>query len=186
MFSSLPDYRRFAESALRRLRKDQKRTTCGRLSRIVCNLVILTGLWGLPLYARWMVVSEMNATLPLSWSLLGGEWRSDDGSVLLFTWGDELRLIVNGTMIESANYRIVDDELEIGGFMRHPGDRPLPVVVQRYQVTFTIRGDRMTIVPAKKGFTPIPEKASEEGSRLRLVLPPFRGTSVVFHRADEH
>ncbi len=185
MFSSLPDYRRFAESSLRRLRKDQKRTTSGRLGRIVFNLVLLAGLWGLPLYARWMVVSEMNATLPLSSSLLEGEWRGDDGSVLLFAPSKELRLIEKGTMIESADYRIVDDELEIGGFMRQPGDRFLPVVVQRYQVRFTIRGDRMIIVPAKKGFTPIPEKASEEGSRLRLVLPPFRGISVVFHRADE-
>jgi hypothetical protein len=74
MFSSLPDYRRFAEADLQRLRKDHKRNPSNRLGGMMFNLVLLAGLWGVPLYARWFVLSNITSTHPLPEAVLG-EWR---------------------------------------------------------------------------------------------------------------
>lgn len=183
MFSSLPDYRRFAESALPRLRKDHERETSNRIGGMAFNIILLAGLWGVPLYARWMILSDRNPTQNLSTEVLG-KWRKDDSHILEFTRRGELLLILirNKVVVESADYRIAGDVLEVSGFTQQPENRLLPVNQQRYQLF--LRGDRLLIKPATTGFTSIPERASE-GSGLRLVLPPWSGVTVQFQRVDD-
>ncbi len=182
MFSSLPDYRRFAESALPRLRKDQEQKKTNRLSGMLLNILLLTGLWALPLYARCLVLANLNSPQDLSKDVLG-KWQRDDRTILEFTWRGQLRLIGKDGVVESADYRIAGDILEVSGFTRQADDRPLPVNQQRYRIA--IRGKRMFMQPALTGFTSVPERASEEGSSLRLVLPPWQSSTAHFQRADD-
>ena len=81
--------------------------------------------------------------------------------------------------METADYRIFGDMLEVSEFTRH---RRLSVNPQHYRIT--IRGDQLTITPSRTGFTPIAER-SGEGSALRWVLPPFSDRSVHFRRQNK-
>lgn len=183
MFSSLPDYRRFAEATLQRLRMDPKQKTSDRLGGMVINIVLLAGLWGVPLYARWLILSDVNSTQPLSEAVLG-KWRRDDRDILEFTRRGELHLIRNEVMVESADYRIEGDILEVSGFTEQPDDRPLPVVQQRYQIA--IRGARLIIKPAPSGVNWVPDRRhAEGGNSLLFVLPPWSGVTAHFQRMDD-
>jgi hypothetical protein len=95
IFSSLPDYRRFSDAALQRLREE--RSTADRFAGVLFNLTILAGLWGAPLYARWMILSE---------SILG-TWRTLDGSQFRITFTEDGRFILGwkGIPVETADYR---------------------------------------------------------------------------------
>jgi hypothetical protein len=182
MFSSLPDYRRFAEADLQRLRKDHKRNPSNRLGGMMFNLVLLAGLWGVPLYARWFVLSNINPTQPLSEAVVG-EWRRDEKWTLSFTRTEELQLIEEESIFETAHYQILGDKLLVSGFTRQPDNRLLPVESQCYQIS--VRGHRLSVEPASIGFTSIPEKGAGGGSWLRKVLPAFHGSTVEYHRADD-
>jgi hypothetical protein len=183
MFASLPEYRRIAEAVIPRLRKDPHRTISNRFAGKLLSLALLAGLWGLPLYARWMVLSDRNPPLPLSEAVLG-EWRSDDRNILAFNrLNQKLWLSQDGVIIESANYRIQGEELEVSGFIRQPDNLLLPVGPQRYQIS--IRVDRLIVRLADTGFTNVPCRA-DEGSKLRRVLPPWHGTTLQFQRVDIH
>jgi hypothetical protein len=181
MFSSLPDYRRFAETALQRLRTDAQQKTSRRVSGIVINVALLAGLWGLPLYARRIVLTDLNSTPPLPEAIVG-EWQVDQRNSLVFKRDHELRLIQNDALIELADYRIVEDVLEVSGFSRWPDNRPLPVVLQRYRIS--IRGHHLIVTSASNQPNQVPEIEAEEGSSLRRVLPAFPGRTVQFLRAD--
>lgn len=192
MFSSLPDYCRLAESVLPRLRKDSEQRTPNRLRRMALNLVLLAGLWGLPLYARWMVLADRNPPQEMSDSLsqhpsedILGKWRKDESnSILEFSRKGELRLIGQQEVVESADYRIVGDELEVSGFRQQPDDRLLTVNQQRYQII--TRGDRLLIKPAPAGFTSVPlDRSHAADGSLRYVLPPWSGQSSKFHRVKD-
>jgi hypothetical protein len=184
MFPSLPNYRRFAETTIQRIRKNRKRKT-DRPARMLFNVLLLAGLWGVPLYARWMILSDLNVIQVLSEEVLG-KWEMDNKGhkrILEFTL-KQLRLIQNKAITESADYQIVGDALWVSSFKSQPGDHPLPVNQQRYQIS--IRDHRLIIKPATTGFTRIPENAAWEGpSQLRIiVLPPWQGAISQFQRAD--
>lgn len=181
MFSSLPDYRRFAELALPRLRKDNEREPSNRLGSMMLNVVLLAGLWGVPLYARWIVLSDLSLSSNLAAEILG-KWRIGDASYLEFTAHHQLRLIVNETLKETAHYRIIGDVLEVSRFTLQPENRTLEINQQNYRVS--IHGNQLAATAADVGFTPIPEHAQEERSGLRKVLPPWHGPIIRFRRAD--
>jgi hypothetical protein len=184
MLPSLPDYRRFAEATIRRIRKDRKRRT-DRPARMLFNVLLLAGLWGIPLYGRWLMLSDTDITQDLPEAVLGRWLIGEKGErgVLEFTPRKQLRLIRNnGVMIESADYEIVGDALWLSNF-KSRSDHLLPVDHQRYQIS--IRDDRLIVKPATSGFTHIPEHAADEGpSWLRMELPPWQGVNRQFQRAD--
>ena len=121
MFSSLPDYRRFADAALKRFRKDNKREPSNRLGRMMLNLVLLAGLWGLPLYARWIVLADRNSTNSTSENItkttpetkiniseaIVGKWRPVDGSHFSITFTRDGKFVVSWkeTIVETAHYQ---------------------------------------------------------------------------------
>jgi hypothetical protein len=181
IFSSLPDYRRFSDAALERIRQDDGRKTFDRLAAMLFNLAILAGLWGAPLYARWMVLSDMHETKSLSEVVLG-RWRVGDTSLLEFTLDQQIRLFWHGALIETADYRIIGDMLEISNFKLQPGDHELELNQQYYQIA--LRTGQLIVTPSTSGFTPVPEHAQWEESRLRLILPHFHGASVQFLREN--
>jgi hypothetical protein len=183
MFPSLPDYRRIAEATIQRIRKDRKRTT-DRPARMLFNVLLLTGLWGVPLYARWMILSDMNVAQVLSEDILGKWLIGEKGArgFLEFTPKRQLRLIQNnGVMIESADFEIVGGALWVSNFKSQPGGHLLPTDHQCYQIS--IRDDQLIVKPATSGFTHVPVDSWEEG-RLRMVLPPWQGVIRQFQRAD--
>jgi hypothetical protein len=196
MFSSLPDYRHFADSALQRLGNDPERKPSTRFGGMVLNLVLLAGLWGLPLYARRIVLSDRNGsesthesttkTTPESRVNLSediiGKWQSAGANYLEFTANQQLQLIQNEELIETADYRIVGEVLEVSSFKLQPGDRDLEINQQKYRIS--IHGDQLALKAADKGFTPIAEKMQWEKSNLRKVLPPWHGPIIRFERAD--
>lgn len=179
IFSSLPDYRRFSDDALKRL--SDGRSTADRLAGMLFNLAILAGLWGAPLYARWVILSDIQETKGLPEAVLG-RWPVGDNSLLEFTPDQQIRLFWHGALIETADYRISGDMLEISNFKLQPGDHDLELNRQRYQIA--IRADQLIVTPSASGFMPVPHNAAWEGSRLRLTLPHFHGSSVQFPREN--
>ncbi len=184
MFPSLPNYRRFAEATIQRIDKARKRKSSGRPARMLFNVVLLAGLWGLPLYGRWMILSGMNTTQCLPEAVLGRWLIGEKGErgVLEFTPKKQLRLIRNRAIIESADYEIIGDSLWVSDFKSQSRDHLLPVDQQRYEIS--IYDNRLIVKPATTGFTRIPENSALEGSGLRLVLPPMHGVISQFQRAN--
>jgi hypothetical protein len=184
MYDSIPDYRRFAESAMQRVRKNHQRTSSDRLARLLFNVVLLAGLWGVPLYARWLVMSSMNVTQGLSEIILGRWQIVESGNGFLeFTPKMQVRLVGrNGIVIESADYQIAGEALMVFGFKLQPGNRDLEMEQQQcYRIS--IRGDQLTIASSDRGFTAIPRHGSD--SHLRRVLPHWVGAIFHFQRADD-
>ncbi|MGH7168893.1 MAG: hypothetical protein ACRELF_01065 [Gemmataceae bacterium] len=181
MIFSLPSYRRLSEVDLDRLRRDEDRDSSNRVARVLFNLLLLMGLWGVPLYARWVLLSDVVGAESLPKAALG-KWWKDDKAVLEFTADQQLRLIQNGALIESADYWMLGDTLNVSDFKSQPGNHRLPVSRQCFHIS--IRDDRLDVTPATTGFTAIPEKAWVEGSSLRLVLPAWHGATVQFRRGD--
>lgn len=184
MSYSLPDYRRFAEAALQRLRKDHTRKTSNRWERMLLNVVLVAGLWGGVLYARWLIPSDVNPAQNLPVALFGkwqSEWLGDRG-FLEFTPNHQLLLVRNGKMIESADYQIVGDVLMISGFTDQPSGRDLELQSQCYRIS--IHGSQLTINAADIGFTRVPEHLQFEKSGLRTVLPFWQGHIVHYQRAE--
>ena len=188
---SLPNYRRLSDADLDRLRRDNDRNSSSSVARILFNLLLLAGLWGVPLYARWMLLADVIGAESLPKAILGewwddrhhGEWWNADKAVLEFTTDQQIRLFWGKALIETANYRIVGNTLEVSNFIHHPDGRHLTVNSQHYQIT--IYGNRLNVSPSTTGFTPVPENAAEEWSGLRSVLPTSRGAFVRFWRRDK-
>ena len=129
MFSSMPDYRRFAEAALQRLRKDPTRKTCNRWERMLLNVVLVTGLWGVPLYARWVVLSDIDRPEDVAEGIVG-KWRATDGShfSIAFTAEGQFVLSWKETIVETARYWFNDgkqDEIVLADFREPPDERPI-------------------------------------------------------------
>ena len=181
MIFSLPSYRRLSEADLDRLSRDEDRNSSNRIARVLFNLLLLAGLWGVPIYARWVFLSDVVGTKSLPNAMLG-KWWKDDEVYLEFTADQQIRLFWKGAMIETADYRIFGDMLEVSDITRHPGDRHLSVNPQHYRIS--IRGHQLDITPSTTGFTPIPER-STEGSTLRLVLPAWHDATVHLRRRAE-
>jgi hypothetical protein len=194
MLSSLPDYRRFAEADFQWPRKENDRKTSDRFERMFFNVVLLAALWGGPMYARWMILSDMNITdnitqVPLE-VVLGdlpeavlGEWRFGAESFLEFTPNHQLELIGSRGIIESADYQIVGDVLKISGFKRQPDNLDLAIVEQCYRIS--IRGGTLIITPSDSGFTPFDRHTPSEGYLRSVVLPPFYGAIIQYQRAED-
>jgi hypothetical protein len=192
MIFSLPSYRRLSEADLARLRRDDERYPFNRVVRMLLNLLLLSGLWGMPLYARWIVLPDIVGveTKNLPKAILGewwsdrkfGEWWNEHKAVVELTAAQQVRLFWEGALIETADYRIVENVLEVSDFRSQPVDHRLLVNPQRFQIS--IHGNQLILTPASFGFTPIPENAVWEGSSLRLVLPTWQGWSVTFWRRD--
>jgi hypothetical protein len=179
IFSSLPDYRRFSDAALERLREG--RSPADRFAGMLFNLAILAGLWGAPLYARWVILSDIQETKGLPEAVLG-RWLVGDKSLLEFTPDQQIRLFRDDALIETADYRIIGDTLQISNFKLQPGDHELELNQQRYQIS--LRAGQLIVTPSTSGFTPVPEHAQWEEGRLRLILPHFHGDSVRFLREN--
>ena len=45
--------------------------------RMLLNLLLLSGLWGMPLYARWLVLADQAMDQPLSEAVVGKWWRDE-------------------------------------------------------------------------------------------------------------
>jgi len=182
MIFSLPSYRRLSEADLERFRNAGDQQSSIRVARALFNILLLAGLWGAPLYARWCVLSDMKETPSLSEAVLG-QWRYGDKSLLEFTSDQQIRLSQDGMMIETASYRIVGDVLEIYDFKLQLGHHDLEINQQRYQIS--ILDENLIVRPSAIGFTPVPEHTQWERSGLRMVLPQFHGASVQFRRRDK-
>ncbi len=183
MLPSLPSYRRFAEATIQRINKARKRKSSDRPARMLFNVVLLAGLWGIPLYGRWMILTAMNPTQALTEAILG-KWRiGKEGSWSFFEFTPkQLRLVgKKGEMIESADYDIAGDVLMLFAFKLQPGDHDLEIGQQCYQIS--IRGDQLTVTPSNAGFTPIDRHDWPE-CRLRGLLPRRQGETREFQRAD--
>lgn len=129
MIFSLPSYRRFAEASIYRLRKDDGRVTPDRLGAIFFNIVLLTGLWGIPLYARWLVQSNVNSRSRAFESIVG-TWRTTAGSPfqITFTRDGQFGLSWKGTVIETASYWFHEgnlNEVVMSDFCEQPGNRAI-------------------------------------------------------------
>ncbi len=184
MLPSLPSYRRFAEATIQRINKARKRKSSDRPVRMLFNVVLLAGLWGLPLYSRWLILPDKNIIQDLPEAVLGRWLIGEKGErgVLEFTPKKQLRLIRNGAIIESAEYEIIGDSLWVSDFKSQSRDHLLPVDQQRYEIS--VYDNRLIVKPATSGFTHIPENSALEGSGLRLVLPPWQIVISQFQRAD--
>jgi hypothetical protein len=129
MFSSLPDYRRFAEAALQRIRKDHKQKSSHRLSGMLFNILLLAGLWGLPLYARWVVVPDIHRSTSEPPSLIG-KWQAMNGSHFSITFSADGQFVVSWkeTVLETARYWFADRDQKdvlLFDFRKQPGNQPL-------------------------------------------------------------
>jgi hypothetical protein len=126
MFPSLPDYRRFAEATIRRTRKDRRRKT-DRPARMLFNVLLLAGLWGVPLYARWVILADIGTPKHAHGTIVG-TWRATDGShfLITFTADGQFKLLWQDTIIETARYWFNDgnqNEILVSDFREQPGDR---------------------------------------------------------------
>lgn len=179
MIFSLPSYRRLSDLDLARLRLDDERNPSWRAGRMLLNLLLLSGLWGMPLYARWLVLADQARDQPFSEAVLG-KWWLGDRAILEFTPNRHLRLCGEKGLIETAEYQIVNDTLWVDDFKRQPGDVALLVKAQCFQIT--IRDNQLIVRPAKFGFTPIPRHGWED-SVLRRLLPEMERETRQFHRS---
>lgn len=173
MIFSLPSYRRLSDMDLARLRRDDERNPSRRAMRMLLNLLLLSGLWGMPLYARWLVVADQARGQPLSEAVLGKWWR-DEEVFLEFTPDRHLRLCREEGLIESAEYQIVGDMLWVSDFRRRD---LLAVEPQCFRIS--LRGNQLILTPAKDGFT---ARGRDDRSSLRTVLPAWEGATVQFQR----
>jgi hypothetical protein len=129
MIFSLPSYRRFAETSINRLRKDDGHATPDRLGAILFNIVLLAGLWGIPFYARWLVQSNVNSRSRAFESFVG-TWRTTAGSPfqITFTRDGQFVLSWKGTVIETASYWFHEgnlNEVVMSDFFEQPGNRAI-------------------------------------------------------------
>lgn len=132
MFSSLPDYRRFGETVLQRMHKDPKQPSSNRLVERTFNILLLAALWGVPLYARWVVVPYIHRPKiesPSSPSIVG-KWKTTKfGNHFSVTFTEDGQFVVSwkDTVLETARYSFADDNqhiLVLENFRKQPGDLP--------------------------------------------------------------
>lgn len=179
IFSSLPDYRRFSDAALERLRDG--RSTVDRIAGMLFNLAILAGLWGAPLYARCMILSDVQAPKDFSESLRG-TWRTTDGShfVITFTEQGEFRVSWKGRLIDSSRFWFDERSANVvllgllGEQIRdHKG------VFVNCGFWGTVKGDRLFV---KRSYDELSQARpgyvwEVEGERLELA--PYKGQMFV-------
>ena len=127
MIFSLPSYRRFAEASMKHLRKDDGRATSDRLGAMLFNIALLASLWGVSLYARCLVLSNVN-NRARAFEHFVGTWRTTDGShfQITFTRHGQFVLSWKGTIVETADYWFNDgnqNEVVISDFFEQPGNR---------------------------------------------------------------
>jgi hypothetical protein len=148
MIFSLPSYRRLSEADLQRLRKDGERRTSTRGARILFNILLLVGLWGLPYYLRSLVASSPSGTIDPREAIIG-KWQdvNDSGYVLEFTRDGGFHRSRSGIVKQTAHYRFN----ERGDVVIY--DRKPPLVIDhreevdaqcRYTVLFTRGGLSVT------------------------------------------
>ncbi len=103
IFSSLPDYRRFSDAALKRL--SEERSTADRLAGMLFNLAILAGLWGAPLYARCVILSDLQSPKDFS-NTIRGTWRTTNGSHFVITFTEQGEFLVSwkGRLVDSTRF----------------------------------------------------------------------------------
>jgi hypothetical protein len=106
MVFSLPSYRRLSDADLHRLRNNSEQQTSTRLTRILFNILLLVGLWGLPLYLRSFVSSKPFDTIDPHEAIIG-RWQDVDHSsyVLEFTRDGAFHLSRDGIVKRTAHYR---------------------------------------------------------------------------------
>jgi hypothetical protein len=106
MIFSLPSYRRLSQADLDGLRKDSDQTNAARVSRVLLNILLLTGLWALPFYLRSLVLPEQSDTINPSEAIIG-RWQlsTGDGQAIEFTSDGEFQLSRGGIVELTAHYR---------------------------------------------------------------------------------
>ncbi|HTU93171.1 MAG TPA: hypothetical protein VMF69_24035 [Gemmataceae bacterium] len=127
MFSSLPDYSRFAEATIQSLREERIRKTADRFDRMFFNVVILAAVWGGLLYTRWFVLADIERAEHVPETIVG-KWRTTDGShfSIAFTSDGQFVLAWKETIVETARYWFNDGdqkEIVLSDFCKQPGDR---------------------------------------------------------------
>jgi hypothetical protein len=106
MIFSLPNYRRLSEADLHRLRKDGEPQASTRLARMVINLLLLAGLWGLPYYLCSQVASGPSDTIDRHEAIIGRWQRVDDSDYdLEFTGDGAIHQSRDGIVKWTAHYR---------------------------------------------------------------------------------
>ncbi len=155
MFSSLPDYRRFAEATIRCIRKDQKRGNFDRPARMMFNVLLLAGLWGVPLYARWVILADIDKdfSIPLrepdpAQGTIVGKWRATDGTHFLITFTKDGQFILSWkeTILQTARYWFFEEneeEIVIDDFREQPGDR-LIEGNEKWWIRATVKGENLS------------------------------------------
>jgi hypothetical protein len=105
MIFSVPRYRRLSEEDLARLDKDDPRSPSRRLQSALLNVLLLTGLWGLPFYGRSVVLSAMDEPKRETGTIIG-KWRTTDGShfQIAFNRDGQLMLSWKGAVVATARY----------------------------------------------------------------------------------
>lgn len=181
MFSSLPDYRRFAETTIRRIRKDRKRMT-DRPAVMMFNVLLLAGLWGVPLYARWLILANNDRSEHVPETIVG-KWRTTDGShfSITFTADGHFELSWKEAIIETARYWFRDKnqhEAMIADFREQPGDRVVEgeekwwfrVIIERNKLSTTFSISHREQVRKQTIWHRYPEI---DGKRFRLLPAIF-------------
>jgi hypothetical protein len=112
MIFSVPGYRRLSEEDLARLRKDDPRNPARRLQAAFFNILLLAGLWGLPLYGRSVVLSAMDERKSAPEVIVGSKWRTTDGSdfQIAFTSEGQFVLSWKEAVVATARYSFHEDE----------------------------------------------------------------------------
>jgi hypothetical protein len=105
MIFSVPRYRRLSEDDLARLNKDDPRNPTRRLQSALLNILLLAGLWGVPLYGRSVVLSAMNEPKSALEAVVG-KWRPTNGShfQIAFTSEGQFVLSWKETVVATARY----------------------------------------------------------------------------------
>jgi len=158
MFHSIPDYRRFKEDAVQRVRKDRQRTSPDRLGRMLFNVMLLAGLWGVPLYARWVILADIDKQIAKpeqppeeAQGTIVGKWRATDGThySITFTKDEQFILSWKETILETAHYWFFEEdeeEIVIDAFHEQPGDR-LIVGDEKWWFRATVKGEKLSTSP---------------------------------------
>jgi hypothetical protein len=130
MFNSIPDYRRFAEATIQGVCKDRQRTSPDRLARMLFNVILLAGLWGVPLYARWVILADIDKDIAKPEQAQGtiiGKWRATNGTHFSITFTEDGQFVLSWKeiILETATYWFHQGNQElivVADFREQPGD----------------------------------------------------------------
>jgi hypothetical protein len=188
MIFSLPNYRHLSEAALERLRKDDGRQSSGRATGILFNVLLVAGLWGVPLYGRWVVLSHRTGPMDLREAILG-KWRATEDSRFTITFTEDGRFVLmcKNMIFATARYRIGEqekDEVKLDRFPKPGGEGPIPQE-ERCWFRAAVTEGALHITPSVDRWNgAVRQGKSWQCDDDRLELPPLNGGPAIFQRIE--